>query len=192
MTLVSSFTVPVSQLIIRGYLINYFSLQAAGWWEGINRLSGMYLMIITSSFSVYYLPKLSELTNDVDIKKEIKNTYKIIIPCLLIGLSCIYFGRFLIIRILFSEEFYEMADLFLWQLVGDFLKISSWLIAYLMVAKSMAKLFVLTEIIFSAFYAILSLSMSRIFGLQGIVMGYALNYLLYLIAMYQSVYKKIK
>jgi PST family polysaccharide transporter len=190
MTLVSAFTVPVSQLIIRGYLISHFSLQEAGWWEGINRLSGMYLMIITSSFGVYYLPKLSELTNGSDIKREIKNAYKVIIPCLLAGLSCVYFGRFLIIKVLFSEEFYEMAGLFFWQLIGDFLKISSWLIAYLMHAKAMAKYYIITEVVFSLLYIIMAFFLVDIFGLIGVVMGYAVNYLIYFVVMYIFVYRK--
>jgi PST family polysaccharide transporter len=190
MTLVSAFTVPVSQLIIRGYLIGRFSLHEAGWWEGINRLSGMYLMIITSSFGVYYLPKLSELTAGSDIKREIKTAYKVIIPCLLVGLPCVYFGRFFIIRVLFSEEFYGMAGLFLWQLVGDFLKISSWLIAYLMHAKAMVRLFVLSEIIFSMLYVGCAIFLSRLMGLKGIVVGYGLNYLVYFVAIYILIYRK--
>jgi PST family polysaccharide transporter len=188
MTLVSAFTVPVSQIIIRVYVIKAFSLQAAGWWEGINRISGMYLMIITSSFGVYYLPRLSELTNGSDIKREIKTAYKVIIPCLLAGLSCVYFSRFLIIRVLFSEEFYGMADLFFWQLAGDFLKISSWLIAYLMHAKAMVKIYLLTEIIFSGLYIALALFFGSILGLYGVVLGYSLNYALYFILVYFFVY----
>jgi PST family polysaccharide transporter len=189
MTLVSAFTVPVSQLILRGYVINHFSLQVAGWWEGINRLSGMYLMIITSSFGVYYLPKLSELSDGKAIKKEIKTAYKVIIPVLLVGLSCVYFARFLIIKTLFSPEFMGMADLFLWQLVGDFLKISSWLIAYLMHAKAMAKLFVLTEIGFSLSYITLAIFLSRLIELNGVVFGYAVNYAVYFVAMYVLIYR---
>jgi PST family polysaccharide transporter len=190
MTLVSAFTVPVSQLIIRGYLISHFSLQEAGWWEGINRLSGMYLMIITSSFGVYYLPKLSELTDGSDIKREIKTAYKVIIPCLLAGLSCVYFCRFLIIKVLFSEEFYGMAGLFFWQLIGDFLKISSWLIAYLMHAKAMVKLYILTEIIFSLLYIVLAILLSELIGLKGVVFGYGVNYLMYFVVMYVFIYRK--
>ena len=37
------------------------SITDAGLWEGINRISGMYLMVITASLGVYFLPKLSEL-----------------------------------------------------------------------------------------------------------------------------------
>jgi PST family polysaccharide transporter len=192
MTLVSAFTVPVSQLIIRNYVINRYSLQAAGLWEGMNRLSNVYLMIITSSFGVYYLPRLSELKSGIEIKKEIRTAYKVIVPCMLAGLTAVYLGRFLIIDILFSEEFKEMSSLFLWHLVGDFFKITSWLIAYLLHAKSMAKLFIATEIFFTASYVGLTMVSSELFGLNGLMLGYAINYLIYLVVIYLFVYKKIK
>ncbi|AEF85735.1 lipopolysaccharide biosynthesis protein [Treponema primitia ZAS-2] len=179
MTLVSAFCTPVSQLILRRYIIDNFSMQAAGWWEGINRLSHAYLMIITSSFSVYYLPKLSELSSAVSIKREIKTACKVIIPCLVVGLSSVYFNRFLIIDILFSSEFYEMSNLLFWRLIGDFFKVASWLIAYLMHAKAMAKLLISTEIIFSSLEIILSILLSNLIAMQGIMLGYAINYFIY-------------
>jgi PST family polysaccharide transporter len=191
MTLVSGIIGPVSQLIIRGYIIDNFSLQSAGLWEGLNRLSNMYLMIITSSFGVYYLPKLSELSSGTEIKREIKTAYKVIIPCMAAGLSVVYFGRRLIIGILFSPEFYEMSDLFFWRLIGDFLKISSWLIAFLMVAKSMTKLFIATEIGSVISGIALTLWLGRLLGLQGIVLAYAVNFALYTAVMWWKVYKGI-
>jgi PST family polysaccharide transporter len=192
MTLVSAFCAPISQLIIRGYIINKFSMQSAGWWEGINRLSGMYLMIVTSSFGVYYLPKLSELINPVEVKQEIKAAYKVIIPCLVVGLTCVYFGRFLLIKILFSPEFYSMADLFLWQVIGDFLKIASWLIAFIMHAKAMTRFFVITELIFTGVYMSLSLILSNVIGLQGIVLGYAINYFTYFCFVFLFIYCRLE
>jgi PST family polysaccharide transporter len=192
MSLVSAFTIPVSQLIIRNYVINRYSLQAAGLWEGMNRLSNVYLMIITSSFGVYYLPRLSELKSGIEIKKEIRTAYKVIVPCMLAGLTAVYLGRFLIIDILFSKEFKEMSSLFLWHLVGDFFKITSWLIAYLLHAKSMTKLFIATEIFFTAFYVVLTMVSSELFGLNGLMLGYAINYLIYLAVVYFLVYKKIR
>jgi PST family polysaccharide transporter len=191
MTLVSAFTVPVSQLLIRGFIIERFSIQAAGCWEGINRLSGMYLLMITSSFGVYYLPKLSETSTAAVLKHEIKTAYKVIIPCLLAGLTAVYFGRFVIIRILFSSEFYEMSGLFFWQVIGDFLKISSWLIAYLMHAKAMTKLFIVTEIGFTAFYTGLAFLFGSLIGLEGIVLAYTVNYAVYFVVMYLMVVRRI-
>jgi PST family polysaccharide transporter len=191
MALISAFTVPVSQLLIRGFVINEFSIQSAGCWEGMNRLSGMYLMVITSSFGIYYLPKLSE-TLDVDVLRgEIIRAYKVIIPCLLAGLPVVYLGRYIIINILFTSEFYQMSDLFLWQIIGDFFKISSWLIAYLMVAKAMTKIYIITEILFSASYIGFALLFGNLIGLQGVVLGYAANYMLYSLVMWVGIYKKL-
>ena len=53
---------------------------------------------------------------------------------------------------MFSKEFYPMIDFFLWQLIGDFFKIMSWILAFIMVAKSMTKLYIITEIIFSLLF----------------------------------------
>jgi len=191
MALVSAFTIPVSQLIIRGFVINEFSLQSAGCWEAMNRLSAMYLMVITASFGVYYLPKLSETFDSGILRGEIKRAYKVIIPCLLAGLSIVYFCRHAIIKIIFTSEFYPMSDLFLWQCIGDFLKISSWLTGYLMIAKAMTKLFIATEIGFALSYVGLALFFSNLFGLPGVVLGYAVNYGLYLLIIWLSVWRKI-
>jgi len=192
MALISAFTVPVSQLIIRGFIINNFSIESAGCWDGIKRLSSMYLMVITSSFGVYYLPKLSETLDANNLRKEIKNAYKVIIPCLLIGLPIIFFCRNMIIRILFSPAFYQMSGLFLWVLVGDFFKIVSWLIAYLMIAKAMTIMFITTEVLFAVSYVGFAYFFSNMIGLQGVVLGYAVNYFMYFIFVYLVIWRRIK
>lgn len=176
MTLVTAATVPVSQLLIRSYVITNLSLNEAGWLEAINRISGMYLMVITSSFGVYYLPRLSEIKDKKELKKEIFTAYKVIIPLITIGFTLIYFGRDIIIRILFTKEFYPMRDLFVWQLTGDIFKISSWLLAYLMIAKSMTKQYILIEIIFCSTFVALSIFLVRLNGLEGVPQAYMINY----------------
>jgi PST family polysaccharide transporter len=190
MTFTSAATAPVSQLILRGYVITNISFAEAGWWEAMNRISNMYLMIITTSFGVYYLPRLSELRNDVSLKQEISKAYKLIIPILICGFSLIYFFRFLIIRILFTDEFLSMENLFFWQLCADFFKISSWLLAYLMLAKAMTKAFISTEILFNLLFISLSFFFMKFNGLVGITQALAINYLLYFLFMI-FVFRKI-
>lgn len=191
MALTSALTVPASQLLIRTYLIKTFSIQQAGYWEAMNKLSNMYLNIIISSFSIYYLPRLSELVDSAAIKKELRIAYKVVIPLLIILLPSIYLFRRLIITIVFSIDFSAMESLFFGQLLGDFFKITSWLIAYLMVAKGMTKLFITSEIIFSATFIGLMYFFCSLFELQGVVIGYAMNYGLYLIFTIWIVLKRI-
>ncbi|MEI3790024.1 MULTISPECIES: O-antigen translocase [unclassified Chryseobacterium] len=183
MALVTAMTVPVSQLLIRGYIIKEFSITEAGFWEGVNRISAMYLMFVTTSFSVYYLPKLSEIKDDKLLRQEILKTYKIITPVIFITLLLIYFLKDMVINILFTKEFYPMKGLFLWQLIGDFFKIMSWLLAFVMVAKSMTKTYITTEIVFSVLLVVLSYYFINQNGVVGATQSYCINYIIYFGAM---------
>lgn len=183
MTLVSAAVVPVSQMILRGYVISEISVTEAGWWEAMNRISNMYLMVITTSFSVYYLPRLSELTDKKELRQEIFRSYKVIIPCLLGGFALIYLFRYLVIRLLFTPDFYPMENLFFWQLLGDFFKIASWVLAFLMVAKAMTKWYIFTEILFCTSRVCLGFIFMHFNGVVGINQGYCINYFAYLLMM---------
>ena len=183
MTLTSALTVPVVQMILRGYVMSEISPTEAGWWEGMNRISHMYLMVITSSFGVYYLPRLSELKDPIAIRQEIFKAYKVIIPMLLFGFSVVYLLRFFIIRILFTPQFVPMQQLFAWQMAGDLFKIVSWLLAYLMLAKAMTKWYVGTEIVFSFLYLGLGFLFVHYNGIVGLTQAYLINYIFYSIAM---------
>lgn len=76
-----------------------------------------------------------------------------------------------------------MEKLFFWQLIGDVLKIASWLFAFVMLAKSMTKLYIITEVIFAVSFYGLSVLMIEQNGLQGVTIAHALNYLIYFVVM---------
>jgi PST family polysaccharide transporter len=190
MTLVTASTAPIAQLILRSYIIDTISPDHAGWWEAMNRISNMYLLVITTSFSVYYLPKLSEITDSENLRQEILKGFKFIVPTLLLGFIVLYFSRFLLIKLLFTKEFVGMESLFIWQLVGDFFKITSWLLAYIMVAKAMTKTFIISEILITLFFLSVAYLMLNRFGIIGVTQAYALNYLVYLIIM-TFIFRKI-
>ena len=183
MAFVSAATQPVSQLLVRGFIIKNYSIESAGFWEGMNRISGLYLLFVTTSFSVYYLPKLSELKSAVHLRIEIVKAYKIITPIIAASLLIIYLLKDLVINILFTKEFYPMKELFFWQMLGDFFKILSWILAFVMVAKSMTKIYVITEIAFSVFLVVLSMVFINYFGVVGATISYCLNYFLYFVVM---------
>lgn len=183
MTLVSLSVVPVSQMLLRGYVISEISMTEAGWWEAMNRISNVYLMVITTSFSIYYLPRLSEIKEISELRYEIFKCYKVIIPILLSGLTLVYLLRHFVVMILFSPDFYPMESLFIWQLLGDFFKISSWLLAFLMVAKSMTKTFIATEVVFSGLFVVLGYLFMNLNGVVGITQAYFVNYVIYTVCM---------
>lgn len=179
MALTSAACVPISHILVRNHLGETFGWEAAGYWEAMWRLSAAYLMLVTTTLSVYYLPRLSELNEPSEIKKEIIQGYKIILPVAAVSGLIIYLLRDFIISVLFTQEFVPMRDLFAWQMLGDTLKIGSWILAYLMLGKTMLKLFVSTEIIFSSSFIVLTWFFSELVGFKGVVIAHAINYAIY-------------
>lgn len=183
MALTSAACIPLSHILVRNHLGETLGWHAAGYWEAMWRLSAAYLMLVTTTLGVYYLPKLSELQNAADIKKEIIQGYKIILPVAAICGLIIYLLREFIIRVLFSVEFAQMEVLFAWQMVGDTLKIASWLLGYVLMAKAMFSLFVISEIIFSALFFTLIYCLTNLLGLEATSIAHTINYAAHLVFM---------
>lgn len=191
MALTSAACVPISQILIRNHLGENFGWNAAGYWEAMTRLSNAYLMLATATLSVYYLPRLSELKDSVQIKKEIFQGYKLILPVAALAGVAIYMFRDLIIAILFTQDFAPMRELFAWQMIGDTLKIGSWILAFVMLGKAMTKLYIFTEIFFSASFVALTWLLTKTLGLQGAVVAFAVNYAAYWLAMAWFIFRHL-
>ncbi len=183
MALTSSLFSPLSQITIRNFITKDLSLESAGIWEAMNRVSGMYLLFVTTSIATFYLPRLSELKESFSLKEEIVKTAKILLPVLALTCFIIFISRDLVISILFTKEFSEMRYLFPLQMAGDFFKISSWLLACLFWAKAMVKPFILTEAIFGITSVLFTMFFVSNFGLEGSAYAYALNYFIYMLTM---------
>lgn len=183
MTLVSSILLPLSQIIIRNFITNQSNGVNMGFYEAINRLSNIYLTLVTTTLSVYYLPKLSGLSDENLLKKEIINGYKFILPITTLILFSVYFVRNFIIEIAFSDSFSAMESFFIPQLIGDFFKIASWLLAFQMIAKAMVKMYIITEVVFSVLIVVLTHFLLNLYGGIGAIYAYMINYLVYFVTM---------
>ena len=183
MGIVSGLVMPMSQIFIRNHIITSFSATEAGWWQAVTRISDYYLAFITTVLSVYYLPRLSEIKKTPELTHEIKQGYKIVLPVVGLMALTMWVFRLSIIHILFSKEFLPMAPLFTFQLLGDFFKIGSFLLGYILIAKADVRLFIVSEVLFSASLVLLSYFFIDKYGVIGSTYAFCLNYGLYWIAM---------
>jgi len=179
MALASAIAIPVSHIFIRNYLTEHISLDAAGLWTGMWRISEAYLLVITMTLSVYYLPKLSGLKDALSIKQEIRHGQMIILPLVIVSAVVMFLMRDWLIWLLFNDGFSAMRELFLFQLIGDVIKIASWLYAYCMLAKAQAVVFIVSELLFSLLFVGLTVLFVDGFGLEGVSYAFALNYFCY-------------
>lgn len=183
MAIVTAMTVPVSQILIRNMVTDQLGIDSAGIWQGMIRISDAYLMIINTALTTYYLPKLSSLQTKEEIRKELYNGFKIIMPLVIVSCIVIYLLRFFVIRLLYTPDFYVMEELFIWQLAGDIFKIAAFLLAFLMLAKALSKVYIITEIIFSLSYIILTYFLTPKYGIKGATIAFCVNYVGYLLFM---------
>lgn len=181
---VTAMTIPVSQMMVRDYLGSQFGSTQAGYWQGIWYISTMYLTLVTTTMSVYFLPRMSELDCPKTIKRELLNGYTLLIPAVLFLMFAIYSLRHVVIKLLFSAEFSSMEILFKWQLIGDGFKVASWLLGTLLLAKASVKLVVLSELFFALLFYVLTVTLSERFGLLGVTYAHASTYFCHLVFMY--------
>jgi len=176
MALTTAACVPLSHIFIRNYIGEQIGWVSAGYWEAMWRLSAAYLMLVTTTLGVYYLPKLAELNSHCEIKLELNKGFKLIVPVTIILGGCVYLFRDLIIELLFSSEFKPMEELFAWQMVGDCLKIASWLVGYLFLSKARFKLIMFIEVYFSIQHYLLVRYFVDSYGLYGTSVAHFVNY----------------
>lgn len=179
MALFSAVILPLVLLAIRSYIIDNIGYKDAGFWEAMTRISKYYLMMVSSLMALYILPRFSEIDNIGEFRKEVFSFYKTVMPIFGIGLILIYFLRSFIIKVIFSDEFQPVEDLFIWQLLGDFVKVLSIVIAYQFLAKKMFWHYIITEAFLVIILYITSTYLINLYGVKGAVIGHFVSYLMY-------------
>lgn len=177
MALISTLTMPVVFMLIRDYLATNLGLASAGYWQAIYKISEIYLMLVLSTISVYYLPRLAEIRTATDLKTEIIKVYRLVMPVVVVGAVTIYLLRDFIISTMFTEDFLPMRELFSWQLAGDVVKIASGVLGYVIVGRGLVKYYLICEIFANSFLLFFVWILVDPFGVKGVTIAYFITYI---------------
>ena len=195
MAAVSAVLFPMIYVFVRNHIIDTIGETEAGHWEAMQRISNQYLIFVTSLLSLYILPKLAENTTVRGFRKIVFGFYKTILPIFVVGLIGIYLLRIPVIKIIYNEEFLATERLFLWQLLGDFFKVISLVIAYQLYAKKMLGAYLFVEISSIILFYSLSIYFTNLIGIQGVVMAHCvrsfISLLLIILIFRKSLFGKI-
>ncbi|MDQ0010800.1 PST family polysaccharide transporter [Luteibacter jiangsuensis] len=181
MTLTSALVPPLANIAVRDHLAQRFGWEQVGYWQAVSRVSDAYLLFLVTAITIHYLPKLASTKDKASLLAEFRQAYRTLLPTVAAIAAMVYLLREPITRLLFSVDFTAGAnDLYAPQLLGDVFKIASFILAYLMLAKSMTRLFIVSEIVFAATYFLLVCAFTSAFGVIGAMYAFATNYALYL------------
>lgn len=183
MSFTAGFGMPLAQILIRDNLIEKFGITQAGYWQAITRISDFYLTFLTSVLSVYFIPKLSELSNEKLIKKELYAIARFLFPVIIIQAFGIWLCKDLIIHYLLTEKFSPIRNLFHFQLTGDVFKVGGWVLSMILWSKAQTRKYIIIDASFLALLVLCSYIFVSIWGLIGATIGFMVTYFLYFIVM---------
>lgn len=181
MTLTSALLPPLINIAVRNHLAVQFGWQQVGYWQAVSKVSDAYLLFLTTAINIYYLPKLASTHERASLLQELRTAYRYLMPAVIVLAALVYMLRDWITRLLFSADFVSANTLYGPQLLGDVIKIASFLLSYLMLAKAMTRLFVISECVFALSYLALVYLFTAQFGLIGAMYAFVVNYLGYLV-----------
>jgi O-antigen/teichoic acid export membrane protein len=174
MTLFSLVLLPASQIIIRNFITKAHGSYHTGIWEALNRISGLYMLVISNVMLIYYLPRMSVTHGKTALLNEIKKGMLFFGAITLLTGSAVFILRHLIIKLFLSDQFQPVADLIWLQAAGDLFKVLYYLLAYFVIAKSLTLYYIITEILFFLLYITVSFFMIPEYGTAGAVYAYVI------------------
>lgn len=169
-------------LFVRFYLNNKLGSNFAGSWEGMWRLSGIYMMFITTTFQFYLLPTFSAISND-NLKKEIFNVWNFSLPAIIFVTGVVYIFKDFIIQLIFTDEFLLINSIILFHLLGDILKINTWVLGNVLISQAKTKIFIFFQVLWAVTFSVLVIVFVNKYGFVGVSYAYFLTYVIHFLSM---------
>jgi PST family polysaccharide transporter len=191
MSFVSSILLPIVEIDIRGMLDEKLSGRDAGIWTNMTFISQNYMVFSGSIFTLYVIPKFAGIYSAGNFKKEVISIYKTLLPLFAVGMVLVFLFRNVVIELIYPGQI-EMAPLFKWQLMGDFVRLASLVLAHQFLAKKLVLNFIITEIMSLALFYGFAYYFTGIYGIEGVVMAHFLRYVIYFFVVLFLVYRYFK
>lgn len=172
MALLTAIIAPLTLLFIRNLIVEKYSIEEAGIWDAVNRLSSFYMIFFSSGLSLYYMPKLASIHTESEFKAELKSYFKVFVPLFLLMLIVIYIVKGIILKLAFTPEFSPVETILIWQLLGDFFRIMTLAFGFQILVKTMMKRYFLVEIVFNLMYLMLSFYLIKQSATEGVLQAY--------------------
>ena len=181
-------------LIVRTLVSRYHGLAGAGIFDAAWTLSMTYVTLILTSLSAYYLPTLTMLKGKMDERNVLIQQYLRFATFASIPLiGSVVVLKPWVIQLLYSSEFYQAEYIMRWMLIGDFFKISSWVLAMPMLAYVDMRPYLISEFLWNcSFVCASAVLMSMGHGIESVGIVYCILYIVYFMYTYFYCFKKFQ
>lgn len=176
-------------LYIRSLYIQTGGLDAGGVFDAAWTISMMYVMLLLSSFNTYYFPTLSGTKSPENIQELVTRVFRIATLVGTLLVSFVVIAKPLLVSLLYSGGFHHSTEILRWMLIGDYFKITTWVLGMLLLAFAERLRFITCELVYhSLMVGSIYLLISSTWEIAGIV--FMIYNALYLAYIWRHAYRK--
>jgi PST family polysaccharide transporter len=169
------------EFLLRTILLHQTDLATVGQFLAAAALSHVYVNFILQAMGMDYLPRLTRVKDDpVACNRLVNEQSEVALLLAGAGIVALTVLAPLLIPLLYSGRFAAAIEVFRWQCLGVLLKVASWPIGFVLIAKGMRTTFLVTETSTYLFYLISFYVLSTAFGLLGAALAFAVMYAFHL------------
>ena len=171
--------------VLRSFIQDNGGVEQVGLFQAGFVIMSTYVGMVMNAIATDYYPRLAAINQDnakcrITVNQQGEIATMILAPMLAV---CLIFMPF-VLKLLYSDQFLSANEYISWACVGMMLKMGSWIIAYLFIAKAESKLYIINELSINILNLIICLIGYRYWGLTGLGIAFALEYLIYFIQVY--------
>lgn len=193
MSFISTILLNQVEVEVRNTIENKISETEAGVWTGLMMISKNYMVFINAILTLYVLPKFANIHTRNGFVKELGSIYKTLLPIFAVGMIVVYFLREYAVIILFKgEDYLGMVPLFKWQLLGDFVRLASLILASQFFAKKLVYAFIFSELLSLGLFFGFSLLFIDWYGVEGVPLAHLARYIIYFVVVFILVLRYFK
>lgn len=157
-------------------------LAAVGVFNSAWNLSMTYVMLVLTSFSTYYLPTLSHAHETAVRDALMRNVFRLSVFVMIPLITTIVVFKPLVIITLYSAEFEPALAIIRWMLIGDYLKVTSWIMGMPALAYADMRTYLLTDAAwYAGFFGLSLISLNVFHSVEGVGLVFGLLYAAYLL-----------
>ena len=150
---ITGFMMTAVMYFVRAYISRRNGIEAVGQFQAAWTLSSVYLAAVLQAMGADYFPRLSAVNADngrvVQLANEQTEVALLVAGPLIVGMLSFIS---LVVYVLYSSKFTGAIGILHWQLAGTFLKVISWPIGFIILAKGRGGIYICTALCWNAVY----------------------------------------
>lgn len=167
------------QFLLPSLILHELGRNEVGFYRVSSLIAVAYLGFLTNAMAQDYFPRLSALKTDHEVQEAVNRQHQMVMAlCVPVILGVLWLAPF-VVPLVSSAAFTPSIRVLEWQLAGDVLKLSSWVMAFVILARAGSGWFLLTEVIAGLVGLLSNVWAMRVFGLPGLGIAYVITYAAY-------------